>query len=512
MSQALVETLQSEAAAVDQATEEALLGDPQFDSEQVYQLAKTSLDFLAALAMPEVFKYFFPPVFKSIWSWILAYIYKTRDFSQLAIGLPRGFGKTIVIKLMILYAIIFTKKQFIIVICENIDKAKSILSDVGDMLDEPNIKAAFGDWRLGMGPDTQERKVFAFRGRSIILKAAGAQTGIRGITEKNRRPDLMIFDDIQSREESESEILSAQLEKWMVGTAMKAKSPEGCLFVFVANMYPTKGSLLRKLRNNPNWVKYIVGGILKDGTSLWEDLQPIAQLIREFQNDLATGHPEIFYAEVLNDENASVNNLIDLSRIPEWTYQDDDIDLGKFIVIDPSGNRATSDAVAIGLFQVFDGYPCCTHLIEERLSPGETIHKALKMGVENGCSIIGVEATGYQQTLLYWFNFTCNQLGLHGFDFLEVNSGVKEKTMRIVNMFKQLPTGEIKLHPRVRNQVYVQITQFNPLRRDNVDNSLDVLTYGPKMLELYGILIYNKTIINMQESDARTVITHNSPF
>lgn len=507
MSQELEETISSEDQTLDQ-----IEGDPEFDTEEVYKLAKQDLDFIAGIAMPDVYKYAFPPVFKSVWAWILAYIYKPRDFSQLAIGLPRGFGKTIVIKLMILYAIIFTKKQFILVICENEDKAKSILSDVEDMLDEPNIKAAFGDWRLGMGPNTQTRKVFAYRGRSIILKAAGAGTGIRGITEKNRRPDLMIFDDIQSREDSESEILATQLEKWMVGTAMKAKSPEGCLFVFVANMYPTKGSLLRKLKQNPNWVKYIVGGILADGTSLWEDLQPIAQLLREFQNDLSTGHPEIFYAEVLNDENASVNNLVDLSKIPEWTYQDEDIDLGSFIIIDPAGNRGNSDSVAIGLFKVFDGYPCLVKLIERRLSPGETILEALTLGLENNCTIIGVESTGYQQTLLYWFEFMCMQRGIIGFDFLEIHSGMREKNMRIVSMFKQLPTGEIKLHPSIRPQIYLQITQYNPLRRDNIDNSLDLLTYGPKMLELYGVLIYNKTVINMQAFETHEVIEHNSPF
>jgi hypothetical protein len=182
------------------------------------------------------------------------------------------------------------------------------------------------------------------------------------------------------------------------------------------------------------------------------------------------------------------------------------------VIIDPSGNRATSDAVAIGHFKVYDNYACLTELIEERLSPGETIHKALKMARDNNTSIIGVEATGYQQTLLYWFNFTVMQLGILGFDFLELNSGVREKTMRILNMFKMLPTGEIKLHPRVRNQIYLQIQQFNPMRKDNVDNSLDVLTYGPKMLELYGILIYNKTVIQLQESDTREVVLDNSAF
>src|SRR5438067_2531855 len=79
-----------------------------YNREQIEELARTSLDFLAALAMPTVFRYLFPPVFLSIWQWLLSYIHRARDFSQLAIGLPRGFGKTMLIKIFILYCIIFT--------------------------------------------------------------------------------------------------------------------------------------------------------------------------------------------------------------------------------------------------------------------------------------------------------------------------------------------------------------------------------------------------------------------
>jgi hypothetical protein len=158
------------------------------EAQQAAELAKTNLDFLAGIALPEIYRYAFPPVYLAIWAWILEYIHKTRDFSQLAIGLPRGFGKTLVIKLVILYAILFTNKRFIIVFSETEDKAISILSDVMDMLNEHNIKALFGDWSVGKIIDQQVKKVFGFRGRTIILKAAGAGTGIRGITEKNLTP------------------------------------------------------------------------------------------------------------------------------------------------------------------------------------------------------------------------------------------------------------------------------------------------------------------------------------
>jgi hypothetical protein len=204
-----------------------------FQTDQVEQVAKTSLDFLAALAMPVVFKYLFPPVFKQMWKWLVHHVHLVRDFSQLAIGLPRGFGKTMLIKIFILYCILFTKKRFILIICGTQTKANNIITDVFSMLSERNILKVFGDWKLGEETDRQDLKRFGFRGRNIIVMGAGAQSDIRGITLENERPDVMIFDDIQTREDADSETVSKNLETWMYGTAMKAKSPHGCLFIFL---------------------------------------------------------------------------------------------------------------------------------------------------------------------------------------------------------------------------------------------------------------------------------------
>jgi hypothetical protein len=194
-----------------------------FNTDQVIELARTSLDFLAAMSMPTIFAFCFPPVFISIWLWLVSYVHKARDFSQLAIGLPRGFGKTSVIKLFILYCILFTKKQFILIINDTSSKAESTISDVMDMLEEPNIKKVFGDWSLGSEKNNEQIKKFGFRGRNIVLAALGSGSSLRGLNLKGLRPDIMIFDDIQSREVADSEILSSNLERWLVGTAMKAK-------------------------------------------------------------------------------------------------------------------------------------------------------------------------------------------------------------------------------------------------------------------------------------------------
>lgn len=481
-------------------------------TEEIHNLAKVDLDFLAALIMPTIFTFCFPSVFKSVWTWLLGYVVQLRAFPQLALGLPRGFGKTTLVKIFVIYCILFTDRKFILIISATASLAENILSDVIDMLEEPNIKSVFGDWRLGVEKDTQPLKKFGFRGRNITLAAVGAETSLRGLNIKNTRPDVMIFEDIQSRECADSAVQSASLETWMVGTAMKAKSPTGCMFIFVANMYPTKYSILRKLKSNATWVKFIAGGILADGTSLWEELQPIAQLTKEFENDLAMGHPEIFYSEVLNDENVAANTLVDLSKLPELKWQEGDIPAGNFIIIDPATDKLGSDDVSIGYFEVHDAVPVLMELKEGRLSPGETIRTALQFALTHNCRLIAVESNAYQYSLLYWFDFICAQMCLSGIEAVPIYSGISSKNARILIMFKSYTAGEIFVHPDCRLEVHLQISQFNPLKRDNTDGLLDLLTYAERIIAEYGEFVIISNIIEQQEFDAIEIPEFNSAF
>lgn len=481
-------------------------------AQEAHALAKQDLDFLAALVMPLIFKFLFPPVFKTVWDWLLSYVDKPRTFPQLALGLPRGFGKTTLVKLFLVFCILFTRKKFILIVSAKASLAENILSDVMDMLDEPNIKRIFGDWRLGIEKDTQSLKKFGFRGRNITIAAIGAETSLRGLNIKNERPDVMIFEDIQSRECADSEVQSLALENWMVGTAMKAKSPHGCMFLFVANMYPTKWSILRKLKTNPKWTKFIAGGILADGTSLWEELQPVAQLYAEFENDLAMGKPEIFYAEVLNDENASANTLINLDKLPAVPHSPGDIPGGNFIIIDPATDKLGADEVSIGYFEIHSASPILMKINEGRFSPGETIRKALTLALTHNCRLIAVESNAYQYSLLYWFEFICQQMGIIGVEAVPIYSGTRSKNARILEMFKAYAQGELFVHADAKPAVHMQLTGFNPLRRDNTDGLLDLLTYANKVVEEYGEFVVASNIIEQQEFAALEVVGFNSPF
>lgn len=479
--------------------------DANFSRSETIEIAKCSLDFLAGLAIPGVFRYLFPPVLQAAWKLLIESVAVEATEEKLALGIPRGHGKTTLTKLFVLYCILFTNTKFILVLSETGPKSENIISDVMDMLNEPNIIKLFGDWKIGIEKNTNDLKKFGFRNRTVILACLGAGGSLRGLNIKNERPDLMIFDDIQSKECSESKVQSEHLMTWLVGTAMKARSPHGCLTIFNGNMFPGPDSILKKLKKNAEWTKFISGAILADGTVLWPELRSFESLVRELNNDISMGHPEIFFSEVMNDTEIALNNKVDLSLIKVCPFSEYDIPQGKFIVIDPASGKKDGDDVSIGYFEVFDGTPVLTKVIEESLSPGNTILKTLALALETKTKCIGCEATGYQSTLNYWFIEKCKEFGISGLEFVEVHTNAISKNTRIIEVLKQLPTGEIYLHDRVKNHVINQIVNWNPLKRDNVDGTLDLLAYAPQMLQKYEYLIATDTSDSKMDAGSATV-------
>lgn len=489
-----------------------------YDRDQTISVAKSDLNFLAGLCIPDVFKYFFPAIFLAIWQLIVEAVAKERGLLQLAIGLPRGFAKTAFLKIYVVYVILFTDRNFILIVCNTEQLALNFIADVVDILSSPNIKWLFGDWKNGLEKDTQALKKFGFRNRDIILAGIGVGTSMRGLNLKFRRPDIIIMDDMQSREDAEATEVAKKQLIWMMGTLMKARSYERCLFIFVGNMYPFEFCILRKLKYNPKWISFICGGILADGKSLWEELRPLDDLYSELENDIAMGHPEIFYSEVLNDEEAGSVSGVDVSKIPSYPQVlDSEEPQGGCIIIDPASGKKQGNDVAIGLFYIFDGIPVLRKIESGKFSPGETIQKSLLMALQHGIRIICVESNAYQSTLIYWFDWFAKQLEITGIEFCELYAGGGSKNTKIKNALNQLMPQEKKagkpdiwLHPDVRSKVVYQITMWNPLKIHNIDDLLDLLSWIYKAIELYRTFmeILGKPTLEFDTSPPATFNEH----
>ena len=482
----------------------------QTSSEEAAELTRKDLNFLGMLADPEEFTMAFPPFYITLFHMLTSFSQKLERF---AIGIPRGFAKTTFIKLLCLWYILFSRKQFILIVGASEDLAVNTLSDICDLLGGANIRKLFGNWQHAIEVDTQTLKVFHFRGRNIILRAIGAGTAVRGINRKNKRPDVIIMDDVQKRETSENKELSDQLLKWILGTLMKARSNDGCTYIYVGNMYP-QNCILEKLKNNTQWTSFIVGGILADGSSLWEELRPVEELLSEYQSDAEMGHAEIFISEILNSTDIASASGIDINKIPVLPpyYVDADPE-GSFILIDPSSGKKQGDDCTIEHYSVCDGKPIFDQLVTGTFSPLETIRAAVKMGMERNTRLIAVEGVAYQSTLLFWFEQFCEQEGITGFYFVELSPKGQAKNNRIKRGLLRLLSSEIYLHPSIRSQVLHQITEWNPLKINNKDDIIDPLGYVEEVMRDYPeFIVKNIFDVDSEPVDASHSDTLALPF
>ena len=487
------------------------------DRDAIITRCKTDLNFFAAVLLPEVYAFPFPPIFLAVWQMLIDNAHKPVGQDRLALGLPRGFGKTILLKLYTAYLVLYTDRRFILTICNTQPLASNFIADVQDMLDSDNCKAIWGDWRIAMTQDNAVQKKFTFRGRPVVMAALGNGGSPRGLNIKYVRPDVILMDDMQSREEAESPVVAAQVLAWMLGTLMKANNKLRCQFIFVGNMYPFEGSILKKLKNNPAWFSFICGAILADGQSIWPELRSVEDIMEELENDTSMGHPEIFFSEVMNDEEAGNRSGVDISKIA--VYEDPPPHLphypdSGFIIIDPSVGKKKNDAVAIGAIMIFEGKPVMWDLRVGAFNPMQQILYSLELAIKYGIGIILIESVAYQATLCFWMNYFMVQRGIKGIRVGEIYPGMNMKNSRIISMLKDLtaPTPQAMIHTRIKTQFIHQVTHFNPVRTRNEDDILDLLAYARQAIVQFGAQLLLPIEAVQQAVSATTTEDFESAF
>ena len=479
---------------VDDAYTESLL----LNAGEVENYMRGDMDAFAGVVAPDDAIYQFPPFFHAVWQLICsAALAPGRVFERLALGIPRGHAKSFVIKLYVIFVILFTKKRYILLIGASAGKAEALIHDIWSMLESSNIRSIFGNVNADASANRNNKKVFVFRGRKIILEAAGTGTAIRGANQGNARPDVMIFDDAQSSTCAESDVESLAFRTWFFGTALKAKSMFGCTFIYIGNMYrdienpPQSGlynCMLRNLQLDPTWTSLISGAILADGTALWEELQPLAALLTEWESDRHNGQEEIFLSEVLNIPNGAKSRHVDTSKFSILHHHDKHPHQGHFIVLDPATSAATRDQFVINRCKLIDGRVVTVEIIAEKMSSPKAVARVLEEAIRHNVPLICVEANAFQTSLVEWFDFIIGQQGLHGLKIQPYHQSAN-KNGRLMRWFRGMERGEMQLTPETRSIVVDQSVKFKPEKANNLDDIIDSCEMAQRCGMMYSHLM-----------------------
>lgn len=483
------------------------------DAQQAWDRGRVDINFFSGLCMPDVCSYQLPSFYVLIWR-LLANrpIEQMGKILRFALGLPRGHAKTTFIKILIAWLIVYDKVSFILIICATEPLAENLLADISDILGSPNMEAVYGNWSACLAKDAVDLKKAIYHNRPIVLAAKGAGSSLRGINIKNRRPDLIFCDDMQTRENDESPTDRAKLLRWFTSTLLKCIAPKkDRLIIYIGNMYSDE-CILKKLQDNTKWMSLVTGAILETGEPLWPELFSLEDLMESFEHDEELGEGDLWFAEVMNDPKSTGRSLL-MEVLPQYPYEEDIEPDGAFITIDPAGFKLVSDDNVISVHYVYDG----VGIVRERIvgadiaDPEQLVLKALSAAITHGATLIGCEDVGFQATLQFWFNKYITELGITGITVVPLNPHGRSKESRIRLFIAELYAGNYYLHHSTRPAFVFQATKYKIGAKKNKDDILDADAYGLDVRNDYWHLVGNLKTQTKKLTQAH-VVQNNTPF
>lgn len=156
------------------------------------------------------------------------------DASRLAIAAPRGHAKSTLASLALpLWLMLYGRKQFILIVSATKPQATDLLRHIREELagneliarDFPHLARREHGIGTGLQPKPWRTNRLTLPGGGVIA-AFGSHQSLRGVRAGNRRPDLIICDDLEELEQAVSEEQRDKLRGWFNGTLIPAGTPK----------------------------------------------------------------------------------------------------------------------------------------------------------------------------------------------------------------------------------------------------------------------------------------------
>jgi predicted phage terminase large subunit-like protein len=148
--------------------------------------------------------------------------------SQVAISAPRGHAKSTACTLTYLLAcLVFRESSYALLISDTVSQAGQFLADIKRELSEnENIVNLFSI--TGFSKDTEDDVIVDCEdGHQFRITARGSEQKLRGLKWNNKRPDLIICDDLENDEIVMNPERRSKFKRWFYGALIPCKSRNG---------------------------------------------------------------------------------------------------------------------------------------------------------------------------------------------------------------------------------------------------------------------------------------------
>ena len=163
-----------------------------------------------------------PAFHREVWELV------TSDSRQVAIAAPRYHAKsTAVTHAYTLASVLFREARYVLVISDTLSQSILFLGDIKtELLENEDLRALFGV--KSFGKDTEDDLICEMDdGHTFRIQAKGSEQKLRGLKWANRRPDLVIGDDMENDETVMNKERRTKFKRWFYGALIPCISSSG---------------------------------------------------------------------------------------------------------------------------------------------------------------------------------------------------------------------------------------------------------------------------------------------
>ena len=371
-------------------------------------------------------KFFFPDIFYSEYSVLHRQILNVIDSGRKksVVAAPRGLGKTSTM----LYGlasrhILFESKKFIIYLSNSADNAMLQTDSLKhELLSNPTVRRFFGSVKTKRIETEYEeqfsKKAWVTTGGTLVLpRGAGQQ--IRGLLYHGRRPDLVIIDDLEDKEEITNEKLRKKNKEWFFSDVMKCISRYDNDYEFVyIDTLKHEDALLQELLDADDWNSLCQSVCDDDYNTFAPQFMTTDEIKAEVKDHRKKGILDVFYREMRNIPVATETATFKPEYFRYYTegikqitaYPDNDNskkiekinteDLINVVIVDPAKepqiHNADTAIVGIGVDRTSKKI-FIRDIVSNKLYPDQIYKEAFQMVFRLKAMILAVEVTSLHQ-------------------------------------------------------------------------------------------------------------------
>ena len=386
---------------------------------------------------------------------------------QVAIAAPRRHAKsTAVTHAYTLACLLFRERSYAVIVSSTYTQACQFLGDIKkELLENEDIRDLFGV--NDILKETEDDIIIQFSdGPMFRIQARGAEQKPRGLKWNNKRPDLLIGDDMEDDEMVMNQDRRTKFKKAFYGAWIPAMSSNGLIRVVgtILHLDSFLASLMPESVLGPSRRKQLIRTPLKEYTNakctwlsaqyrahnedlseiMWPSMWPKDRLLELRDDYVRQGIPDVYSQEMLNEPLDTARTFFKRNDFYELKEHDKKKNVNYYITADlaiSSRQKADWTVFTVGAVDE-DGVLQIRNVLRDRLDGMEIVETILSLNKLYKPIMFGLEDGQISKSLMPYLNET--MLRRNEFVSIKILKPTQDKMTRAQSIQARMRAGGVK--------------------------------------------------------------------